>query len=113
MPVSVIEEPIAPEPPIYREDLEDEFANEEWIYDYPNGIMTYTYRQERSTVKVQVYTVWYKDSVEIDKGVWEGGTEVRREESHYDIYTGVQAIIYTKPIPTPTPAPESTPTATS
>ena len=97
------------------EDTENEFADKEWIPDYEKGIYTYTYRQARNTVKIRVYKIWYKDCIEVEPGIWEGGTEVKREESHFDTYTGLAAIIYTKPIPvaTPTPVPAPTPTPTT
>lgn len=101
--VSNIEEDTPPPAPIYREDLENKYAAETWKPDPTLNKMTYVYRKPKNLKKVRVYRVWYKDCVESSLGQWDGGTEVKREEAHFDTYKSVTAIIYTKPMP---PAPE-------
>ncbi|MCK5128554.1 MAG: VanW family protein [Clostridiales bacterium] len=108
-PEWVKEEDTPPGEPIIREDTENEFLDKEWVADFEKGTYTYTYRQPRNTVKIRVFKVYYKDCIETEPGIWEDGVEVKREESHFDTYTGVAAIIYVKPIPVATPTPEPTP----
>jgi hypothetical protein len=105
----VIEKTPPPEP-LYKEDVENKFAGETWKPDTKLNKMVYVYRHSRSLVKVKVDRVWYKDSSQVSLGNWDGGTEVKREEAHVDLYKSVQAIIYTKPMPVaPAPTDESTP----
>jgi vancomycin resistance protein YoaR len=107
---SIIEENTPPSDPIYKEDVNNEFVNETWKPDTTLNKMTFVYRHPRNLIKVRVYRVWYKDCVQTGLGQWEGGTEVKREESHLDLYKSVQAIIYTKPMPVvPAPTPEPAP----
>lgn len=97
-PECIIEERRPPAEPEYIEDTDGKYADEEWKLDTTLNKMTYTLRKPKDLVKVRVSKVWYKDCVETDPGVWEGGIEVKREESHHAIYDSVTAIIYTKPI---------------
>ena len=90
--------------PTYKEAVEGEFTDENWKEDASLGKMTFTYRDAKNRIEVEVYKVWYKDCVQNTPGVWTGGVEVKREMDHHDIYAGVTAIIYTKPTPTPPPA---------
>lgn len=98
-----------PGEPQYIEDIENKYIDEDWKIDTELNKMVYEFRKPRETIKVLVYRVWYKDCVETSPGVWEGGAEVKREEPHFDTYTGVTGIYYTKPIPVVTPIPEPTP----
>lgn len=95
----VIDETIPPEECLYIEDTENKYAYANWKKDEEKGLMTSLYIRPRNTQKVSVYKVWYKDCNEERLGVFTEGVEVQRELSHKVTYSGVQGVIYTKPIP--------------
>lgn len=94
-----------PEPPKYEEVIDDSFSDKTWKTDTTLNKLVYVYSSPRNLVKYSVDRVWYKDSVNTDMGIWEGGTEVKREPSHTYTYPSHNGLIYTKPIPAPTAVP--------
>lgn len=92
-------------PPEIREDTTNQFADKTWKEDTTLNKMVYVHISPRNLKKYSVDRVWYRDCVQTDIGVWEGGTEVKREPSHTYTYKSVNGVTYTKPIPAPTAAP--------
>ncbi len=88
-----------------------DYPQAEWEYDAALKKMVFKMITPRDLVEYTVDRVWYKDCEESeDKGIWEGGTEVKREYSHTHLYKAIQGKTIVKP--TPTPAPTAVPTAT-
>ncbi len=107
-------------PPMVYEEIDEatallKFPTATWTPDPTLNKLVYLHISPRYLYEYSVDRVWYKDCDEIEPGIWDGGTEVKREYSHTYLYKNVAGLTYTKPmpvVPTPapaTPSPEPTP----